>query len=111
MTAGPVDIVLDTVGGETRARSLEILAPEGRLVTLLTGSSTAGLDGDDSRVSKILVHPDSEALATVARLIASGELSMTTTVYTGLDSLPKALERSKGGHVRGKIVLVLNGGT
>jgi NADPH:quinone reductase len=108
--AGPVDVVLDTVGGETRGRSLEILAPTGRLVTLLTGSSRAGLDDGDPRVSKILVHPDGESLLTVARLIAAGELSMTTTVFTGMESLQEALQRSRGGHVRGKIVLVLNGG-
>jgi NADPH2:quinone reductase len=110
MAAGPVDVVLDTVGGDTRGRSLEILAPTGRLVTLLTGSSDAGLGSGDPRVSKILVHPNRESLVSIAKLIASRDLSMTTTVFTGLDSLPEALQRSRHGHTRGKIVLLLNGG-
>lgn len=101
-----VDAVIDTVGGETRARSLKVLGRSGTLVTLLTGDSDAGLDSP-TRVKKILVKPNQRQLSQIAALLGDGSLKVHTTVVSGLHNLTEAHSLSESRHVRGKIVVVL----
>lgn len=70
--APAVDVVLDTVGGETLARSWNVLRPGGRLVTV-------GAEGErttDPRVRDafFIVQPSRAQLVNVARLIDAGDL-------------------------------------
>ena len=70
--ARAVDVVLDTVGGETLDRSWSVLRPGGRLVTVAaSGEHTA-----DPRVRDafFIVQPSRAQLANVARLIDAGDL-------------------------------------
>jgi NADPH:quinone reductase-like Zn-dependent oxidoreductase len=67
-----VDVVFDTVGGDTLARSPAVLAPGGRLVTV----ATSGERASDPRVRDafFIVEPSRSQLATVAELIDTGAL-------------------------------------
>lgn len=70
--ARDVDVVFDTVGGETLARSWQVLRPGGRLVTV----AAAGERTHDPRVAAafFIVQPSRVQLAHVAALIDAGDL-------------------------------------
>ncbi len=93
--ARDLDVVLDTVGGETLERSWNVLRPGGRLVTIAAGSEAT----TDPRVREafFIVRPDRIQLAEVASLIDAGSLRPVVARM-----LPLAEGRSAyGGHVRG----------
>lgn len=70
--ARDVDVVLDTVGGDTLQRSWSVLRPGGRLVTI----AAAGEQTSDPRVRDafFIVQPSRAQLQNVARLIDAGDL-------------------------------------
>ena len=105
-TIDDVDVVIDTVGGETRALSLKRLARSGTLVTLLTGDSKAGLNSP-TRVRKMLVKPNQRQLEKIAELLGDGTLKVHTTVVSGLRNVAEAHSLSESRHVRGKIVVTV----
>ena len=70
-----VDIVLDTVGGETRARSWGVLRRGGRLVTVAADAEDTKQQRD--RDAFFIVEPDRRQLAEIARLIDSGVVRPT----------------------------------
>lgn len=70
--ARDLDVVLDTVGGDTLARSWGVLRPRGRLVTV----AASGEHTTDPRVRDafFVVQPSRAQLVNVARLIDAGDL-------------------------------------
>jgi NADPH:quinone reductase-like Zn-dependent oxidoreductase len=67
-----IDLVLDTVGGETLERSWNVLAPGGRLVTVV-----AEIPSDAPQRAKgafFIVKPDGKRLGEIAELLDSGKL-------------------------------------
>jgi NADPH:quinone reductase-like Zn-dependent oxidoreductase len=69
--AGEVDVVFDTVGGETFDRSLKIIKPHGRIVTIASGENST-----DPRVKEsfFIVEPSQKQLVEVAKLLEDGSL-------------------------------------
>jgi Zinc-binding dehydrogenase len=67
-----VDIVFDTVGGETLKRSWSLLKPRGRMVTIAAESEGT----KDERIEKafFIVEPNQKELTEISRLLDSGEL-------------------------------------
>ena len=63
---GGVDVVFDTVGGETLDRSWGVLKPGGRLVTAADPGETTD---ERSRAAYFIVEPNRRQLAEIARLI------------------------------------------
>jgi NADPH:quinone reductase-like Zn-dependent oxidoreductase len=68
---GEVDVVFDTVGGETFDRSWNIIKPHGRVVTI-----AAGENSKDPRVKEsfFIVEPSQKQLVEVTRLFEDGSL-------------------------------------
>ncbi len=97
-----VDVVLDTVGGDTLERSWAVLAPHGRLVTV----ATAGEQTSDPRVRDafFIVEPSRSQLATIAELIDAGTLRTVVGAVFALADGRRAYEH-KPPH--GKVVLAL----
>ncbi len=116
-TAGEgVDVVLDTVGGEVLLRSLEALAPGGRLVAVvpenLAGLSLEGLRAGFFRNAEIHLHfmeRRRETLDSLARLLERGFLQPVVDLVIPLnaDAVAEAHRRMEGGHGRGKVVIQL----
>jgi len=102
-----VDVVLDTVGGETQDRSWHVLKRGGILV------STVQLIPKDKPVAfgvrgaHITQHPRSDQLAEIAELVASGRITLNIDTVLPLDKARHAQELSESRHARGKIVLVV----
>lgn len=103
----PVNLVIDTVGGKTLARSPAVLRDGGRLITMV-GEIPPALCAE-GRIACPAVAPWDVAtgLAFVAPLIERGELQVHIERVYPLDEVRLAQETSLAGHVRGKIVIDL----
>lgn len=108
-----VDLVLDAVGGDTLARSIEVLADGGRIVTLPEPPSPAvesrAREMRGARVEWFSVEPDPSTLVEIRELIDAGQLRPTISDTVPLRAAADAHERSQAGHVRGKLVLTVGG--
>ncbi|CAM5267876.1 NADP-dependent oxidoreductase OS=Streptomyces tendae OX=1932 GN=GUR47_04550 PE=3 SV=1 [Streptomyces tendae] len=72
-----IDVALDTLGGDTAARSLEVLRPGGHLVTAVADEDAelaARFEAAGMRFSGIAVDPDPVALRGLVALVEQGEL-------------------------------------
>ncbi len=98
-----VDVVLDTVGGETLERSWSVLRPGGRLVTIAADSEATS----DARVRDafFIVRADRAQLAEVARLVDAGSLRPVVAQTLPLAEGRAAYATRSRGSTRGKVAL------
>lgn len=101
------DVVLDTVGGGTLARSVELLSPGGRAVSIADRAGVKELSGRGVRAHYVFVEPRGDQLVELARLIEAGEVRPHLQEVLPLADAARAHEISEGGHVRGKLVLAV----
>jgi NADPH:quinone reductase-like Zn-dependent oxidoreductase len=100
-----VDVVFDTMGGETQERSFKVLKQGGILVSIVQPPSPAQAAKAGVRALFYGAHPSSSDLAEIARLIDSGKVKPVVETVLPLAEARRAHELSQSGHVRGKIVL------
>ena len=100
-----VDVVFDTVGGETREHSLRVIKPGGMLVSILLGRSSLEQAVAGVNVQGMLVQPNAVQLAQIAQLIDAGKVHITVDTVLPLANARKAHELSETHRTRGKIVL------
>ncbi|OBF91065.1 alcohol dehydrogenase [Mycobacterium sp. 852002-51163_SCH5372311] len=100
---GDVDLVLDTVGGETLNRSWAVLKTSGRLISIVEepGPPPAG----HAPGMFFIVEPSRPELGELTRLIDAGELRPLVQSVFPLARARAAFEEGFAGHLRGKIVL------
>jgi len=98
-----MDAVLDTVGGETLARSWDVLRPGGRLVTIAAGSEASS----DPRVlgAFFIVRTDRAQLVELAGLVDAGKLRPVVARVLPLADGRSAYAIQPHGSARGKTVL------
>jgi len=104
-----VDVVLDTIGGDTQLRSWQVLRKGGILVATLGISSPEAARDHGVRGEGVMVHPDAAQLTQIAALIDAGTVKPSVTTILPLAEAARAHELSQTGHVRGKIVLLVGG--
>jgi NADPH:quinone reductase-like Zn-dependent oxidoreductase len=109
-TAGQVDLVFDTVGGERLAASPALLRPGGRLVSVAEEPPRQAADGRRITARYFVVEPDRDQLIELARLIDTGALRPLVGEVFPLADAREAFERSLGGRRPGKLVLRVVGG-
>ncbi len=99
------DLVLDTMAGETRARSWQVLKKGGILVSILgdAGFEQAGTYG--VRAATFLVRPVAEQLEQLAKIAEAGQLKVAVDKVFPLAEAGAAHAYGELGHTRGKIVL------
>jgi NADPH:quinone reductase-like Zn-dependent oxidoreductase len=103
-----VDVVLDTVGGETRERSWQVLKPSGTLVSLPAPIPEREAAAHDKRGAQgvfFVVQPNREQLGKIATLADSGAVRPVIEGTIPLADARQAFERGVAGHIRGKLVL------
>jgi NADPH:quinone reductase-like Zn-dependent oxidoreductase len=100
-----VDVVFDTIGGDTQDRSWKVLNKGGILVSIVQPppAELAGKYG--VRAEMLGMQPNSAQLAEIAKLVDSGHLRVVVERVLPLSEARQAHELSEKGHVRGKIVL------
>jgi NADPH:quinone reductase-like Zn-dependent oxidoreductase len=96
-----VDVVADFVGG-VRDVTMAVLAVGGRHASVAdpTVLETGG--------SWFWVRPSAEGLTKLGRLADIGQLRVPVADVLPLEALPAAFARSRGGHVRGKLVIAVS---
>lgn len=103
--AKDVDVVLDTVGGDTQERSWQVLKPGGILVSVVNPPSEAAATVHKARGAFVFIHPSGEQLTAIAQLIDQGRIKPLIHTVLPLTEARQAHAISQGGHARGKIVL------
>lgn len=103
--AKDVDVVFDTVGRDTLARSYPIVKKGGIVTTIVARPDPAQLDKYGIRGSSIWSHPDSNELTEITKLIEAGKINPVVGQVMPLTDAVKASEQAETHHTRGKIVL------
>lgn len=103
--AKQVDVVFDTVGGETQERSWGTLKPGGMLVSIVQLPSEAIAQSHGVRSSMIGAYPNAGILTEVAELVDRGKLEPHVSKVLPLSEARQAQELIGTRHTRGKIVL------
>ena len=98
--AREIDVVFDTVGGDTLGRSWSVLKPGGRLITI--AASVEETSDPREREAFFIVRPDREQLTEIARLIDAGQLRPVVDRVFPLSLARQAFEHKAA---RGKAVL------
>lgn len=100
-----VDLVLDTIGGETQLKSLTILKAGGRLITTLMPEFVAEAKAKNVHLIGFMAQSIPDQLTEMATLIDSGKVKPVIEKVLPFTSARQAQAESEQGHTRGKIVL------
>ena len=103
--AKEVDVVLDTIGGDTQRRSWQILKPGGILVSVISPPPETTAAADGVRSAFVFIQPSGQQLTQIARLIDQGQMKPILHAVLPLSEARQAQVISQGGHARGKLVL------
>jgi NADPH:quinone reductase-like Zn-dependent oxidoreductase len=106
--AGPVDVVVDLVGGS--ADLVACLRPGGLFVNVPSAAPddlAAGVRAAGARYTGILVEPDHEGLYALTQIVEDGELTVEVAATFPLEEAAAAHARGEAGRTTGKLVLTL----
>jgi len=100
-----LDVVLDTVGGDTLERSWRILRRGGTLVTVAADAPAEKATKYGVRGVSFLVQPNRLQLVKISQLIDGGTVRPIVEAVFPLSRAREAYEQGLLGHNRGKLVL------
>jgi NADPH:quinone reductase-like Zn-dependent oxidoreductase len=100
-----VDVVFDTVGGDTQERSFKVLNKGGILISIVQPPSAELAAKYGVRAEFYGGQGSGPQLAEIAKLVDSGRVKPVAETVVPLSEARRAHELSEKGHVRGKIVL------
>jgi NADPH:quinone reductase-like Zn-dependent oxidoreductase len=103
--AKDVDVVLDSIGKDTLARSYGVVKKGGIIVSLVARPNESELQKHGIRGVALDVEPNSEELAQITKLIDESKIKVVVSQTFPLSEAMKAQEQVASGHTRGKIVL------
>jgi NADPH:quinone reductase-like Zn-dependent oxidoreductase len=103
--AKDVDVVLDSVGNDTLARSYGVVKRGGFIVSIVARLDQAELDKHGIHGATLSVDPNSDELAEIGNLIDERKIKVVVSKTFPLSEARKAQEQVATGHTRGKIVL------
>ena len=100
-----VDVVLDTVGGETQQRSWGVLRRGGILISIVSPVAAEKAASLGLRGAFFIVEPNRAQLIQLGHLIDKGTLRVVVGAVLPLARAREAFEQGSAGHKPGKIVL------
>lgn len=101
-----VDVVLDSVGGETQHRSFDVLRPGGRLISIVAPPDETRARQYDVAAAFVFHQTDRARLNRIAELCEAGKLKPLIDRKLPLDEAAAALAYVATGRARGKVLLV-----
>lgn len=100
-----IDLVLDTVGGETLEKSWMLLRPGGRIASLVE----FGIQPKGEQAGDFVSFSEAEKpLRTAMRMFSQGQLQIVIDSIFPIAEARAALEKVAAGHARGKVLLRLS---
>ena len=105
--AKDVDVVLDSIGRDTLARSYGVVKKGGIIVSIVARPKDSELQKHGIRGAALSVEPNSEELAEIGKLIDDKKIKVVVSQTFPLSDAMKAQEQVATGHTRGKIVLTV----
>ncbi|WP_395574783.1 NADP-dependent oxidoreductase [Streptomyces sp. BK79] len=106
-----VDVVLDTIGGDTSLRSLRVLRPGGVVVSILPVGPDDFYEEAERlgvRAVRMLVDADRADLREISALVEAGKLRATIARTFPLADAAEAHALGETGRTTGKLVLVVD---
>src|SRR5438067_5378219 len=100
-----VDVVFDTVGGDTQQRAFQTLKRGGVLVSTVNPPSAETAKEFGVTVAMVVMMQKPDQLAEIDRLLEGGKLKVRVTTVLPLAEVKKAHQLSASGHADGKITL------
>ncbi|MBE4738636.1 NADP-dependent oxidoreductase [Streptomyces caniscabiei] len=109
--AGEVDVVLDTLAGDVRTRSVDVLGQGGTLVSILPVGGEEDAEraaARGARLEKLLVEADQAGMRAIAALVEQGKLRAHVDATFPLAEAAKAHALGETDRTTGKIVLTVD---
>jgi NADPH:quinone reductase-like Zn-dependent oxidoreductase len=103
--AKDVDVVLDSIGRDTLARSYGVVTKGGIIVSIVARPKESELEKHGIRGAALSVDSNSEELAEIGKLIDDKKIKVIVSQTFPLSEAMKAQEQVATGHTRSKIVL------
>ena len=103
--AKDVDVVLDSVGKDTLARSYGVVKRGGFIATLVARLDQTELDKHGIHGASIAVRPNASELAEITELIEAKKIKPVVSQVLPLTEAVNAQQQAATHHTRGKIVL------
>jgi NADPH:quinone reductase-like Zn-dependent oxidoreductase len=100
-----MDLVFDTVGGDTLRRSWDVLTPGGRMVTIAADSENAR--DEREKQAFFIVEPNRQQLIEISRRLDAGELQAVVDNILPFPQAPDAYTGAAQKKGRGKQVVTL----
>ena len=100
-----VDVVFDTVGGDTLERAFQTLKKGGFLVTSVQTPSEEKARELGVEAARVFCKPNAGQLAEINQLVEEGKLKIHIEAVLPLTEVKKAHQLSQSGRTCGKIVL------
>jgi len=104
-TVQDMDLVLDTVGGDTQTRSFKVLRQGGLLVTIVSPPDKALADQHGVRALWFANSSNGARLGLLSALCDEGALRVVVDRIFPLSETKAALAHSASGHAKGKILI------
>jgi NADPH:quinone reductase-like Zn-dependent oxidoreductase len=106
-----IDFVLDTIGGDYIDRSLKVLGPGGKLISIPSGASehvrekaqAVGMTGES-----FSVRPNGKNMKELAELLELGIVKSFVSKIYGFNEIQAAHQQIESGKTKGKIVVSLH---
>lgn len=102
-----VDVIIDTIGGDTLRRSLEVIRATGRLYSVADPQLAAELDEGAVVPHFVTAQPDGQTLEKISAMFDENLLHTSITATFPLEEAAAAQDLSQQGHGRGRIALTL----
>lgn len=100
-----MDVVFDTVGGDTFERAFTCVKKGGALVTSVAFPTPEQSATEGVNVSRVSSQPNRDELDAISQLVVAGQLNPHIAQIFPLEQVGAAHQLSKQGRTRGKIIL------
>lgn len=102
-----VDVLFDTVGGETLLKSYGVVKKKGHLVTIAGVLDQALASKQEIKAEFVFVRPNGKQLNEIAALLKQKKLVPPRLQEIPFKEIAQGLRKSREGHTQGKIVVNL----
>ena len=107
-----IDAIIDVVSAnEVLSRMAGLVKEGGRIATSVYAADVENLAERGIGAKNIGMQPSARRLEELSGMIDAGEISVRLERSFPLEQAPEALQESRNGHVRGKIVLLVSQST